>query len=221
MSLLRPLVFLFSVAATAAMPGAWPRPEGETFMSLKFGRQGDIEVQSLYAEYGMTPRLTFGVAADRYGPQTGAVSAFSRVALTPEGPWQVSVSASTAFEMDGGTPEELTVLPGEVHNGVSLHVGRGFTVGDRSAWVDAEAGRDSTGLEEQWRMGLVAGVQMTDRSKLFVEFEGAEDEEGTALRIAPNAAYTIAEGIDVTLGYAFDPPGDTDSRIDVGAWLAF
>ncbi|SFG79346.1 hypothetical protein SAMN04488020_10422 [Palleronia marisminoris] len=221
MTLLRALVLLFTMVATAATSGAWPRPEGETFMSLKFGRQGDIEVQSLYAEYGMSPRLTFGLAADRYGPQAGAVSAFSRVALTPDRPWQVSVSASASFELDGGTPEELTVLPGEVRNGVTLHVGRGFTVGDRDAWFDVEAGRDSTGLEEQWRMGLVAGIQVTDRSKLFVEFEGAEDEEGTALRIAPNAAYSIADGIDLTVGYAFDPSGDTESRIDLGAWLAF
>lgn len=190
-------------------------------MSLKFGRQGDIEVQSLYAEYGMTPRLTLGLAADRYGPSRGAVSAFSRVALTPDGPWQLSVSASTSFELDGGAPEELAFLPGEVRNGVSVHLGRGFMVGERAAWFDAEAGRDSTGLDEHWRMGLVAGVQVTDRSKMFVEFEGAEGEDGTALRIAPNAAYTVAEGVDVTLGYAFDPTGDTPSRIDLGAWLAF
>ncbi|WP_375261816.1 hypothetical protein [Palleronia sp.] len=221
MSLLRALVLLFAVTATAATPGAWPRPEGETFLSLKFGRQGETEVQSLYAEYGMTPRLTFGAAADRYGPSSGAVSAFSRVALTPEGPWQVSVSASTSFELEGGTPEDLAFLPGEVRNGVSLHVGRGFMIGNRAAWFDAEAARDSSGLEEQWRMGLVAGVAVTDRSKLFVEFEGAEDEDGTALRIAPNATYAIAEGIDVTVGYAFDPTGDTPSRIDLGAWLAF
>ena len=209
------------MAATAATSGAWPRPEGETFLALKFGRQGDIEVQSLYAEYGMTPRLTFGLAADRYGLNSGAVSAFSRVALTPDRPWQLSVSASTAFELDGGTPEELAFLPGEVRNGVSAHLGRGFMVGDRAAWLDAEIGRDSTGLDERWRMGLVAGAQLTERSKLFIEFEGAQDEEGTALRIAPNAAYSIAEGIDVTLGYAFDPTGDTESRIDLGAWLAF
>lgn len=221
MTLLRALVLLFSMAATAATSGAWPRPAGETFMSLKFGRQGDIEVQSLYAEYGMTPRLTFGLAADRYGPQAGAVSAFSRAALTPDAPWQVSVSASTSFEVDGGTPDELTMLPGEVRNGVTLHVGRGFMVWDRSAWFDAEAGRDSTGLEEHWRMGVVAGVQVTDRSKLFLELEGAQKEEGTTLRISPNAAYAVAEGIDLTVGYAFDPTGETESRIDLGAWLAF
>ena len=221
MALFRTTLLLLTLTATAASPGAWPRPEGEAFLSLKFGRQGDTEVQSLYAEYGKTSRLTFGVAADRYGPDRGAVSAFSRVALTPDAPWQVSVSASAAFEVEGGAPEELALLPGEVRNGITLHVGRGFTVGDHSGWLDAEAGRDTTGLEDYWRTKLVAGIAVTDRSKLFVEVEGAQDDDGTSLRIAPNAAYRIAEGIDVTLGYAFDPSGDSDSRIDLGAWLAF
>ncbi|SPJ25729.1 hypothetical protein [Palleronia abyssalis] len=213
---------------THLVAGAWPREQGEAFLSLKVGSSDGAETSyAIYSEYGATPRLTLGLSADRYALRTGAVELFSRFALRPESATQISTEFNVGYEFDT-RPVTWPVMGDRLSFGAAVMVGRGFSTPVGAAWADLRVGRRTTldQLRTETEAKLTTGVSPTERVKLFVDIEHdivdrIEAEPESFTTVAPTVAVELAKGTHATVGYTVDPGGDLPSRIDVGVWLAF
>ena len=83
------LALLCATAASPAAAGAWLREPGRGFLSTTATlRQGDPDARqelSLYAEYGLTPRLTLGADINARPGTSGHAMVFARLPLSRPG----------------------------------------------------------------------------------------------------------------------------------------
>ncbi len=100
------LLLLLIQAPAPALAGAWPRGEGEAFVSIKGaaapGPWFDLDPSfALYAEYGLGPRLTLGVSYDKLSPPFSLAKGFVRRNINaPDATWQVALEAGAGVEFD-------------------------------------------------------------------------------------------------------------------------
>ena len=117
---------LFALAATEAAAGAWPRPKGETFVSIAtrqstgartlIGAVQDLHnYTSIYAEYGLTERLTVGLDAGHGSGPDEAVDAalvFARLPVWSPGEHKVAADLGFGLLADGVEPTQTRIRPG-------------------------------------------------------------------------------------------------------------
>ena len=143
-------VLLALVVGGPAAGGAWPQERGHGFVSTDTRisrpqnalRDGDLATyNTLYAEYGLTDRLTLGVDLGRSVSGADKAVIFLRYPLSTPLP-DTRVAVALGFGQIGNA---RVVRPG-----VSL--GRSFTMGDkRYGWFSAEAVAEYERRLAHWR----------------------------------------------------------------------
>ena len=219
--MLRPLA-LFLLTASQATAGAWPREDGEVFLS--FG--GNVALlgeaarpvyydPTIYVEYGLTPRLTFGLdgfTADK--GEAGSLFFFLRFPLyhSAAGDRFAATIATGATLMPNGALEETPRL--------SLHWGRGMATGWMAA--DAEVKYGLTRQIAQSKIDITWGFRFDDDwSSVVVGTAGIGLEGDFYAKFSPSLLYRVTDRISLRAGLVQALTGDLGTGISAETWIRF
>lgn len=201
-----------------ALPGAWPREKGTAFLSLAGQAEGPDEDGiyrqnfTLYAEYGLTERLTLGVDAGGDALRMTKAIGFLRWPLG-----RADRGVKLAFELGAGQVDgENALRPG-------LSLGRGVEFGKRQGWLAAD-GRAIlfTGGGMTLETDLTFGLSLTKRSKVILQIQaGQPDLGGAYTRFAPSFVFETKPGAHIEFGLTEPLLGDGDRGIKLGLWRKF
>ncbi|MFB9149207.1 hypothetical protein [Roseovarius ramblicola] len=204
--------------ATAVQGGAWPRARGEGFLSTSATVEGPDEFGlyrqnfSLYAEYGATARLTFGV--DLGGDiqrMTKAIGLLRWPLGRPSRPLKL------ALEIGAGQVEgENALRP-------AVSVGREFSLGTHHGWLNADTRAILfTGGGTAYETDLTAGLSLGARIKAMVQFQAGVPAQGRDyLRLAPSLVYEARPGTHIEFGVSEPLSGGGERGIKLGLWRKF
>lgn len=213
------LVFaLLPSLATEALGGAWSRAKGEGFLSVS----GLIEEPdafglyrqsfSLYGEYGVTERLTFGVDIGGDALRMSKAIAFLRWPLRdPEREMKFAVEIG-AGQVEG----ENALRPG-------LSIGRGIAIGKRHGWLNADtrailAGGGAAAFEGEFTAGLSLG----ERLKAMMQLQAGIPSQGRDyIRLAPSVVYETRPGTHLEFGVTEPLSGGGERGVKLGLWRKF
>lgn len=211
------LVLLSAVQAGA---GAWPRAEGQSFLSYSYQFQinetTDNNYSSLFYEYGVTERLTFGIDAGRSdgsGDLTGLVFLRTPVVATDAGTW-ISV------ELGVGAIEIAEETYGLLRPGISW--GRGFETAWGSGWAGIESSYAFRGDgSEEAKVDATLGINHASGALSMVQIQysaptGADD----SVSIAPSHVVNLGNGFSLELGAAYKLSNEATS-LKIGLWRVF
>ncbi|MGR3520942.1 MAG: hypothetical protein ACU0EF_12785, partial [Roseovarius sp.] len=196
----------------------WPRAEGEGFLSAAGTVEGPDQFGlyrqsfSLYAEYGATERLTFGVDL---GGDAGRMSKAIAFLRWPLGDGERPLRF--ALELGGGQVDEETALrPG-------LSVGRGITIGQRQGWLNADTRAILfDGGTTAFETDLTAGLSLGDRVKALVQLQAGVPAQGRDyLRLAPSVVYEVRPGTQIEFGLTEPISGGGERGFKLGLWRTF
>lgn len=208
------VIACLALAAPQASAGAWPRAEGTTFLSFsaEFGPEsGAAPYSAVYAEYGLTERLTLGLDAGVSGDSLDKGVLFARVPLG-----RAQGGTKLAVELGLGVTGEMAVLrPG-------LMAGRGLTMGDMSGWIALDTlaviGKSDTALSTD----LTLGVNLSTRLKLILQLQsGHRMTEMDYLKFAPSVVYERKPGQHLELGVLAGLESAGDFALKLGMWRHF
>ena len=216
------LAALVVLIATQASAGAWPREEGEVFLS--FG--GNVALlgeaarpvyydPTIYLEYGLTPRLTLGLdgfTADK--GEAGSLFFFLRFPL-----WQSDAGDRFALSLGTGA----TIMPNgafEETPRVSLHWGLGLEDGWMAA--DAEVKYGLTRSIAQTKIDVTWGYRIDgDWSSVLVGTAGIGLEGDFYAKLSPSILYQVNETLSLRAGMVQALTGDLGTGISAEAWVRF
>jgi hypothetical protein len=202
--------------AAMAQAGAWPREKGRVFLSfssqIEERDENGINGQShgFYAEYGATARLTLGLDVNGDALRMSKAIAFLRWPLG-----RADHRLKLALEMGAGQVEDKTALrPG-------LSMGRGFSLGDRHGWFNADLRAILNG-DTAFETELTAGLSVTPRAKVIVQLQaGLPDGGRDYLRLAPSFVYQMRPGAQIELGLLEPLSGGGARGLKLGLWRQF
>ncbi len=208
--------------ASQASAGAWPRDEGEVFLS--FG--GNVALfgeavrpvhydPTIYAEYGLSPRLTLGLdghTADAGEALSGFV--FLRMAL-PYADSSSALAFSTALGVtrvpDGETLPTLRL---------GAHWGQGLPRG----WlaVDATALQTIEGTLPQTKIDMSFGHRFNDDwTGVLSGLVGTGLDGDFYAKVGPSVIYKVSESVSIRVGTIHALTGDEGSGLTVETWWTF
>ncbi|MEO3415590.1 hypothetical protein AAFO92_13115 [Roseovarius sp. CAU 1744] len=185
------LAVLLLVFATHAQAGPWPRGKGKVFYSAHANGEyieefGIIrQYGSIYAEYGLTDKITLGVDYNGSEIATDKAIAFLRIPLG-----RTDRTYRFAAELGAGLVDGETVLrPG-------FSVGRGITWRDRSGWITLDTrailGEASAGMRIE--SDFTFGISATPRTKVILQLQGGIQSEGDDyLKFAPSVVFELKQ----------------------------
>ncbi len=219
------LAGLACLAAAPAVAGPWARGEGETFLSLSWEGTADAaaalrapdaldldHLVTIYAERGLTPRLTFGL--DAAGAPGGTYSGYAflrRTLSAPDAVQQWAVMGGLGLRDDGG----LAVLGASWGRGLETRWGGGWTNVDAQARLLPEGGVatkvDGTlGLKPWDGTSFIGQLQLSDYP-----------DADPAARLSTSWVREVRDGISLEMGVLQDLTGPHETGLKIGTWLAF
>ena len=223
---------VLAAAPFAALAGAWPRAEGEVFLS--FGQQvstgartllaatADIRSwSSLYAEYGLTDRLTLGLDAGLGQGQDERVEAalvFARLPVWSPGEHRVAVDLGLGTLAATGEGRQTRLRAG-------LAWGRGLAEG---RWGGGWLGMESS-LELREPAGGVAvkadftaGWKPNDRWMVIAQVQtGYYSDAGGIVRLAPSVVRRTSARSHLQLGASAEVAGASALGLSAAMWFSF
>ncbi|MCA0961748.1 hypothetical protein [Salipiger bermudensis] len=211
---------LLVMSAMQAGAAAWPRAEGQSFLSYSYQFQinetTDRNYSSLYYEHGVTERLTFGIDAGRSdgsGDLTGLLFLRNPLLSTDAGTW---ISAELAV----GAIEIEDEIYGVLRPGLSW--GRGFETGLGSAWAGVESTYAFRGDgSEEGKIDATVGLNHASGSLSLVQLQYAAPTGGDdSLSIAPSHVIDLNRGLFLELGGAYKFTNEAAS-LKIGLWSEF
>lgn len=214
--------WLFIWAFTIAQAGAWTRAEGELFIAaggnflLSEGAQLPVHYDpTLYAEYGMSERVTLGL--DLHTADAGRIGSLFLFASFPIGDLkaQNKFAASLALGVRADAFREPETL---MRGGISW--GRGIENG----WLAIDATATFGTLDNTFRPKVDAtwGYNWTDKWTTTVQLQtGQGFTNDYYAKIAPSLVYDLRENIKVHLGAVHALTGDRGSALKFETWLTF
>lgn len=220
--------------ATPLVAGAWPREAGTGFASLSFwpAQDGAGNYTALFAEWGLSPRLTLGLDAGRsVSGQTKAV-VFIR---TPVMAWADNrIAAGIGWGQIAG---QRVIRPGlSLGRNLNSAYGAGWFAVDTVLELDLET-RDmdvkaditlgftpspAAGPPAPWTamLQLQTGIVALKES-LFLLREAGIRPEPSFLRIVPSVTFRLREGVDLELGFYHSLTGSDERGAKLGLWTRF
>ncbi|EAQ27163.1 hypothetical protein [Roseovarius sp. 217] len=203
---------------TTAEAGAWPRDKGQTFLATSGQMEGPDEFGlyrqsfTLYAEYGLTERVTLGLDL---GGDTLRMTKSIAFARWPIG--RAGRKVRLAFEIGLGEVDETAALrPG-------LSLGRGLTLWGRHGWAafDGRAvvfGDSRMTLESD----ITFGLNTTQRSKAILQLQTGRPSFGRAYsRFVPSFVYETKPGAHLEFGVILPFSGGGERGVKLGLWRQF
>lgn len=206
----------------AAVAGAWPRDEGEVFLSLggNLALFGDAVRPvhydpTVYLEYGLTDRLTLGF--DGYTADAGSVGSLFGWARMPLGPtdrnakWAVSGALGATLLASGRYDPMLRL---------GLHWGRGLDDGwlavDAQAQVGVGALSHQAKIDASWGYGLGRGWTVLMQGQVGYGLQG-----DLYAKLSPSLVYKVNDAISLRAGLTRALTGDRGGGLTFETWLRF
>jgi hypothetical protein len=212
---IRCLALLFLLAGQAEA-GAWPRAEGETFLSFSVEADPAARVPdgyaALYAERGLAGGLTAGLDIGGDRAEMNKALFFLRWPLARDRP-----EAKIALEMGlGYAGDGLALRPG-------LAWGRGIEWGGMPGWLSLETHAllfdDLDGL---WKADLTLGLKPRPRNKIMLQFQAALPSDSSPyVKLAPAWVRQIRDGRHIEIGVTAGIWRSDDLRLKLGLWHRF
>jgi hypothetical protein len=220
------------LCAGMARAGAWPRGAGETFLSLGQGfssgspallapDQSFRSYTSVYAEYGLTDRLTIGLDAGYgWGPEadlwTGLV--FAR--------WPLGeTAAGDRFAVDLGLGQRVDSGEGaDTRTRLGLAWGRGFESGWGQGWMGVEGSTERLipANDQLYKADFTIGLKPDDDWMMILQVQGGIYPEADPLvRLAPSVVRRITERMRAQVGLDATVVGAWSYGVKFSTWLSF
>ncbi|MCW8843046.1 MAG: hypothetical protein OQK00_06485 [Rhodobacteraceae bacterium] len=220
------LLFLLLCLAPPALAGPWLRAEGTGFSAASTdlappsepALPPDVAAQypvdlynSIYVEYGLTPRLTVGIdgGSDINGNGVGLV--FLRIPLFEKPKGRAAAEFAVGARWSGA---EITPI---IRPGLSW--GRGLTLLGRDGWtsVDASLAIPGNGDKVLAKLDAMLGLNAGDRMKLMLGLT----LERPAPTLSPSIALKISKTLHLTLGLKLRGNADRSHGLTLGIWQTF
>lgn len=227
------LLVLLAIWPSLCFAGAWPREKGGVFLSFATTTQASpllhatqipelahSSESSLYAEYGLTHRVTLGFD----GMMTDSVSYgqflfFARVALG-DMEAQNRFSASFAIGQFIDTVIDIDHLEAEQTSltRLGLHYGRGLSNG----WVGAELFATNTALGTDLKLDATWGIKPWDRWMFITQLQTGSPAQGDSYaNFAPAVVWKMNKRLSIEVSVIQPLGGDRDPALKLGSWTEF
>ncbi|SNT33731.1 hypothetical protein [Tropicimonas sediminicola] len=235
------LLFLLAMmtALPAAAGGAWPRGKGNVFASISWTTFGDVEGYlaqvshpivegrrvelenelGLYAEIGLSERLTFGL--DRHTRPESDINAaiwFLRGSLG-----DLSWRNRYAVEIGLGPVQDWRGLEDTMMR-TGFAWGRGFETRWADGWVDvdAKAGWQMEAEEGHWKLDTTVGFKPGERNLVYLQMQSGGIESAPAyLRAVPTYVRRLGHGLSVESALQLGLHNDDAQGVKLGTWFEF
>lgn len=210
---------LLIASAAPALAGPWLRAEDTTFLSYSIETDFENGISdgsgfhgSLYAEHGLTDRLTLGLDASGHADDMSKAIAFLR---WPVGATDRTLRIAAEFGL-GMARDTFALRPG-------LSVGRGLELGDTPGWLSIDSRAvmvDSFDgvLETDITFGLSPGPD----AKVILQLQtGVPTDSAPYAKLAPSYIRRIAPGRHVEVGLVAGVAEADDFKLKIGFWHQF
>lgn len=219
------------LAGTQAHGGAWPRGEGNGFVSLKYSGRWQREAVAVldftredsvqaYGEWGVGPRFTLGAEYTRGGPEVAPVTetrGFVRYTFLQRGPHVASAELGFGRRSNEFEYEAAYLRPG-------LAWGRGFESRFGPGWMelDAQAEFYDAGDAPALKLDSTIGLNLGDRLSAILQARAA-DYPGIDpyLRLAPSAVVRLTPWLRVQAEIEAGVYNDDGMAGVVALWVDF
>lgn len=219
--MIRWFAILLCLSAPMAQAGAWPRAEGTGFVSLsqRLSWPQDLaalqtddarqDYATLYAEYGVTDRLTLGLDLGRSvsGDDKSVLFVQYPLRAAPTGP---KVTAQLGL---GRIGDKTILRPG-------LSLGWGLERG----WLSLDGVAEIATREKttDYKLDITWGRSLSKDRKLILQVQTGFPTHGDAfVRLAPSMVFPVSDRLQAELGVTWDVSGDDRMGILVGLWRDF
>lgn len=219
--MLRRLILALAVLpwlAGAVEAGAWPRAKGQTFLAatgqVDAPDQTGLAQQSftLYAEHGLSERLTLGLDLGGDALRMTKSLAFARWPIgQPSRPLKIAVEIGV-----GNVSEKSALRPG-------LSLGRGLTFWGRQGWA-AFDGRAVVfgGGEVTLESDLTLGLNISPRGMVIAQVQTGRPAAGRAYtRFVPSYVHATKPGAHLEFGLILPVSGGGERGVKLGLWRSF
>jgi hypothetical protein len=225
------LIVVALIAATEARGGAWPRGDGNAFLSFKYtGRYDRAAVALLdftredlvqaYGEIGLTPRLTFGGELSRAGPEAAPISearGFLRYTVLKRGAHVASAELGAGRRGNAFGYEATFLRPG-------LAWGRGYESRFGTGWMELDLQGEiyASGQDPAVKLDATLGLNLTDRFAVILQGRAGDYPNiDPYLRVAPSAVVRLTERVRVQAEIEAGLWSDTGVSGAIALWLEF
>ncbi len=193
-------------------------PEAQAYEFEDFG------FTSLYFDYGLSDRLTFGIDAGRENvPDTFQWILFLALAVSPP-EWRLKAAIELGAgqrqfpETDDRNDGRETVL----RPGLSLGMGFESWLGPSWAALDLRLEHRTRHADTVRKADLTVGVAPTEKALVYLQAQYSEYPDVDAkLRLVPTYVRRLTENISVEAGLLYDVFGDDRIGFRTGLWLEF
>ncbi|KMW59044.1 hypothetical protein AIOL_004025 [Candidatus Rhodobacter oscarellae] len=219
------LITLIALAAGPAFSGAWPREQGQIFLS--FGTtisapraQSLIQLDqtySFYLERGMRKDLTFGLDGTANGIGAYTAIAFLRAPILrrfEHSKFAVQLGLGTT----GPGADKSPVVQ------IGLAWGRGFQTPLGPGWaaIDAQTQYLTQGGDLIGKLDATLGVKPWEKWMFMLQIQtGDYPGSDPYLRLAPAVAWGARPGRHIELGVQIGLSGDDQIGVKLHNWLEF
>lgn len=212
---------------------AWPREKGGVFLSFATTTKASPQLHatqipelahssetSLYAEYGLTDRVTLGFD----GMMTDSVSygqylVFGRVALGDldardrfAASFAIGQFIDTVIDVDHLEAEQTSLTR------LGLHYGRGL----QNGWLGAEVFATNEAAGTSLKFDATWGLKPWDRWMFIAQLQTGQPAQGDSyVNFAPSVVWKINKRISVELSVIQPLDGDRDPALKLGSWTEF
>ncbi|WP_424944452.1 hypothetical protein [Aliiroseovarius crassostreae] len=212
-------ILLTCLLATPALSGAWPRGDGNVFLSFH-AVQDDLNWAerpsfAAYFEYGLTDQWTLGAKLeyDFQSEEFTEGELFARWSFAPgDGPWQKAVSLTVA----GLGDQQHRLIP-------AFHLGRGFDTRWGNAWTDLTFKADLPLQDGDKALGVVGqlGLKPHDRLMTLFSVDVFASETETYTKLIPAVAWQIRPGKHLHLEWSETVDPVPAGKLSLGLWMEF
>ncbi|WP_226624566.1 hypothetical protein [Alloyangia pacifica] len=199
--------------------GAWLQPEGQGFAStttrLGWAQQEPVQnfpspemrYDTLYLEYGLHRRLTFGTDLGRSISGGGKAVAFLRVPLRGKGPMRVAA--------------ELAL--GRIEGVATLRPGLSVGLGLENGWLNADLLAEMRGAEgTDYKLDLTYGLRLPRKLRLILQVQsGVQQGDVPFARFAPSVVVPLRRRLQAEIGGSWGLTGDKSAGLLLGLWTEF
>jgi len=218
------MTLMICLVPAPVVAGAWPREPGSFFLSAGYTVSVDAEAlgdtpfqangyTSVYLEYGVSERLTFGIDAGMGAPGDHTAIAFARTPIRfGSGSDRFAIKAGIGTTRNTGLTQSLVQI------GASW--GRSIQTGYGNGWMSLDTSVDYRLMTQDIdaKVDLTLGIKPNDRTKLMLQVQSGS---APYLRLAPSAVRQIGPGRHVELGLDIGVIGDKTVGLKLGSWLEF
>ncbi|WP_262386572.1 hypothetical protein ROLI_034470 [Roseobacter fucihabitans] len=215
-------IFFVVTGVQLAQSGPWLREKGKGFYagSGNVTRQKDTS-GSLYAEYGLSEKITIGAdifyGIDRTLQQSGSGILFLRFPLSaPDATYKWAAHLGL-----GARSQNLIIRPAFE---AGLSFGRGIKIGEKYGWavIDSSINIPGSQLETRIKLDGTVGLGFSDHIKGMMQIFATYQGDALFTKAAPSLLIIPGKsGYTFQIGAEIPTSGGGDTQFKLGIWREF